>query len=394
MGQTFSHGNGIYVHLAQQTYFTGDTVTGTILLNVTKPFPCSSILLKVEGHEEVRWTERVQRSERVLGGDPNLNETRMVAVHIPHHARRSILEVNVPLHSYPQECIPGQYQFPFTFQLPVNLPSTFTFADHGFSEGGRYSDTMGVIRYSVAAECVVPGVFTCNLRGARDLTLLQRITFSPAQLTSTAHQHVRCCCCCNKGSASVTARVERGMLHAGETVNVSVSVENQSTVQFLQTEVRLCRAVHLTTGSSTRDHADAVALAVCPGLMPGTSSRGVPVCLAVPFDASPTATGQLLTCRYRVEVRMKTTCCMSDAVLEIPVVVRGVPPEEACSPALQPPPGWNPTVVGLPVTMTLPSAPPIAPSYVGGMDAGPDVNQGSSSNDRQQPQQQCSNKTA
>lgn len=46
----------------------------------------------------------------------------------------------------------------------------------------------GVIHYSVAAECVVPGVFTCNLRGARDLTLFQRITFSPAQLTSTAHQ--------------------------------------------------------------------------------------------------------------------------------------------------------------------------------------------------------------
>lgn len=44
-----------------------------------------------------------------------------------------------------------------------------------------------------------------------------------------------------------------------------LQVENQSTVQFLQTEIRLNRVVHLTTGSSTRDHADAVAMAVCPG---------------------------------------------------------------------------------------------------------------------------------
>lgn len=47
MGQTFSQGNGVYVHLNQQTYFTGDTVTGIILLNVIKPFPCNTILLKV-----------------------------------------------------------------------------------------------------------------------------------------------------------------------------------------------------------------------------------------------------------------------------------------------------------------------------------------------------------
>lgn len=38
------------------------------------------------------------------------------------------------------------------------------------------------------------------------------------------HQHVRCCCCCNKGSASVTASLERGMFHGSETINVSVSV--------------------------------------------------------------------------------------------------------------------------------------------------------------------------
>lgn len=74
------------------------------------------------------------------------------------------------------------------FRNPTSNAMCATLRPHVYGLIPGLLRSRGVIRYSVAAECVVPGVFTCNLRGARDLTLLQRITFSPAQLTSTAHQ--------------------------------------------------------------------------------------------------------------------------------------------------------------------------------------------------------------
>ena len=105
---------------------------------------------------------------------------------------------------------PGQYQFPFSFVLPLGMPGTFNLEDGYETINGRqFTHTRADVKFRVRAMCVVPGVFKPNVRHKHSLAVQQRLPKPPSETISSCHGEVKKCCCINEGACSVTVSVQK-----------------------------------------------------------------------------------------------------------------------------------------------------------------------------------------
>ena len=117
-------GNAIHIELPRSSYFTGDVVSGVVVLETTRETSTRGLTLDVLGRESTE-------IERGSGDDRRTYRSRS-----DHVAWR------VPL--APEGVVaPGVYRYPFEFQIPVDaLPS--------------YAGTHAKVEYSVTARFDVP----------------------------------------------------------------------------------------------------------------------------------------------------------------------------------------------------------------------------------------------
>jgi len=112
------------VELPRDRYFTGEVVSGAVLVETTRETPTRGLTLDILGREATEITRGSGDSQRTY-------RSRMdhVAWRVPLHAQAA-----VP---------PGRYRFPFEFQVPMNaLPS--------------YKGTHAKVEYSLTARLDVP----------------------------------------------------------------------------------------------------------------------------------------------------------------------------------------------------------------------------------------------
>ena len=68
-----SNSSGILVATGKTLYSSGETVTGTVYVNLLKPVKSTSITLRVSGKEKCHWSETHDNSEwRISDHDSSL----------------------------------------------------------------------------------------------------------------------------------------------------------------------------------------------------------------------------------------------------------------------------------------------------------------------------------
>ncbi len=89
---------------------------------------------------QVKYVIRVEHRELKPGQNEQTEhkeyETRVELK--PHFQTRDFFRQEVQLHSWPQTCMPGQYQFPFSFTLPTAIPGSFVYEDKDVKMHGRH----------------------------------------------------------------------------------------------------------------------------------------------------------------------------------------------------------------------------------------------------------------
>ena len=128
----------LFIQTATRNFQAGQTVEGRIQLFVVRPLPVRMLFLKFKGTEIGMWNAE-GRGVEVL-------RTRS-HVHDHHTGRGHVISQKFPLFSFSQAYLnPGQYVFPFTFTLPVDVPGSFYLA---------YGNVYGAITYRLIAiaEC-------------------------------------------------------------------------------------------------------------------------------------------------------------------------------------------------------------------------------------------------
>ena len=117
-------GNLIYLELPRTAYYTGELVSGAVIIETTRPTSTRGLTLDILGRESTEIRRGGGDSERTYR-----SRADHVAWRVPLHA-----EAAVP---------PGRYRFPFHFQIPVYaLPS--------------YAGAHAKVEYSITARLDVP----------------------------------------------------------------------------------------------------------------------------------------------------------------------------------------------------------------------------------------------
>jgi hypothetical protein len=110
---------GIMIYLDQPSYRPGDVVLGNVYINMAQSFStsCLELILKVEQYTsftEEKFTDFGLRKD---------SETRYEGYKKLYHSKAILAKFTQSLIS------PGQYQYPFSFTLPPNLPGSFEYYD-------------------------------------------------------------------------------------------------------------------------------------------------------------------------------------------------------------------------------------------------------------------------
>jgi len=293
---------------------------------------------------------------------------------------RRFFDVRIPVYPFQNYCMPGQYSFPFNFQLPAGLPGTF-------SEAGRRWGT----DYEAETSYFITGDIHCadgsEIRHQQRLIVYEKLMtdITAVALEKTANIYV--CCCLNRGSVHMHSTFDKNAYVSGETANVVCKITNNSTSDITAIKTKLRRRIVMrsdagatfsqveTLNQGTYEGVAAAqevpttdaekGLLANDGNKQGEGSYGAtgdaesgekqePVRVAtasgdryVPVNLScrdwqyiqPSTNGRLIKCNYWVEVDACVTCS-GGISLELPVTIYEPQPNTW---DVSVPQGWNPT---------------------------------------------------
>jgi len=226
---------GIYVNLDKQVYSPNDTVTGTINLNLIKPYPGSRLTLHLTGTEHARWVERYTTySGGHRTGGRRRRKGRGRAGGMRHHRRAhhhtrvrketlSTINQEVPIYTWgnnPGASIPaGQYSFPIAFRIPQGLPGSFFFQKDSIIAG---------ISYVITGQLMPSDIKIPMLRHGREFVIREPLYQPVEQKQILLQKEIKTCCCCNKGTLNVRTHFEKNAYTPSEEAKIYVEIDNST----------------------------------------------------------------------------------------------------------------------------------------------------------------------
>jgi hypothetical protein len=205
--QDTSHYGQIYLQTDKTAYYAGETVTGTIFLNLISHYPGNQLFLKLKGKEVVHMVKLVQR------GDHQEN--------VKYSDKNEVIKQSIPVYTWDDSLPPGQFSIPFSFLLPPHLPPSF------YQQGHRY---FAFLEYKLEAflqpfKDTDPKMKYKQLINLRE-TILPATGDLPSNITTT---QLKTCCCCKQGSNTLKANFEKNFYSPGENAQVSMELDNSGT---------------------------------------------------------------------------------------------------------------------------------------------------------------------
>ncbi|XP_062503736.1 arrestin domain-containing protein 3-like [Corticium candelabrum] len=297
----------------QTVYYSGQTLSGSIVLELSGPWPVlsRSVCLGIHGEAyaikkecKTRYYDYVCYLNRVL-----------------------------KLWSAPpgQESLPaGIHRFPFSFKLPDRLPRSFEHDANTY--GGLLAVERSYIRYWVVASVDRPSHsdITCKV----PFTILEYININDACLLhsmTSENEKQLCCCCCTSGPLFLSASVDRMGYCPGETVTISASAENHSSRQLVGLQARLVAVTTVlspTNGLATRNKVTVTRLGTGRAIPPRGSDSWSNAKLEIPALPPTIDSCRMLTRDYYVQVEIAVARGF-DLETYFPIIIGSVPFRES-----------------------------------------------------------------
>jgi len=195
----------IYLQTDKTAYYAGDTVTGTIFLNMISHYPGNQLFLKFKGKEMshiVRLEQRGNHQENIKYSDKN-----------------QIIKQSLLVHSW-ETLLPGQFSIPFSFLLPQHLPPSF------YQQGHRY---LAFLEYQLEAFLQPQKDTDPRMKYKQPINLRETILPKSGDLPSHVSTPLKTCCCCKQGSNVLKADFEKNFYSPGENAQVAMYLDNSGT---------------------------------------------------------------------------------------------------------------------------------------------------------------------
>jgi len=251
---------------AQGVFFSGSEVSGILVVKVDEPKSYKNIQVTLVGQAHVSWSESSGSGENQTTHTYTSNET-YINLRVIVWAKEQ-----VPT----QELHAGIHNFPFRFQLPARLPSSF-------------QGTIGWIRYYVEGR-IGTGMLKFDHTVKAPITVVEvvDINVSPLQTPLRAEkQKTLCCLLCASAPITLNVELPRHGFCYGDIIPLKVTLENGSS-RRLRLRAQLLQVIVYTAQGHHRRPQKVVASITSGQLEPRTTSTWNPEDLVVPGHIKPT----------------------------------------------------------------------------------------------------------
>ncbi len=307
--------NDIAIELDSLEFVGGETVTGTVILQLEQDTPLRGIRLKFHGYEKSIWREGGGRSrhthsethtffdeELTLFGHPRLPLAELVADSFKAVFSKENYEF---LH-------PGSYRYPFSYALPPELPADY---DSSMTDSRIY--------YGLKAQVDLPLKF--------DLEAVQPLVVHESSNASVAHEvteHKTKKFLFDSGSSMEAAiHLDKDTLCLGETLSCRLEVINRAPRKEIRAvTLALLQIETLCAGGHTHKQQTEITRVNFEDLrFPVKDRTAVDLNLDIPGDLYPTISrATLVRLDYQVQVTLDIPWAV-DMKLSMPVVLVNAP---------------------------------------------------------------------
>jgi len=195
----------IYLQTDKTAYHPGETVTGTIFLNLISEFPGNELFLKFKGKQAAHIVKKQRRGKYQF--------------EIKYSEKDKIIKESVLVHSW-DKLSTGQFSIPFSFLPHEFLPASF------YQQGHRY---LAFIEYQIEAFLKPHKETDPKMKYKQPINLRNKIVPVTGNLTSNVTTALKTCCCCKQGSNFLKANFEKNYYSPGEKAQVTMELDNSGT---------------------------------------------------------------------------------------------------------------------------------------------------------------------
>jgi len=307
-----------------KVFFSGQTIRGQVLVNLSEPKKLAKIKVDLVGRGEVHWTETRRETRRNSRGDHYDEE-----IHDHYRSTESYLSQEAVVYHGPN-LNAGMHVFPFTFMLPSNLPSSF-------------ESKVGHVRYFVKADIVRDWMWNhkvkqhITINGILDLNMYP----SAKQAGHSRDYKTLCCLCCKSGPISAVITTNRTGYVPGELIGFGAEVDNQANREMTGSFLNLVEIVTYKTARKNKTEQRVVSEIRRGRIGPGTSDFWEGVNMRVPA-LPPTNLGgtcNIIDVQYRLDFHVDPSGMSFDLVVTLPITIGTIPLTQYI-PTLTPPPPY------------------------------------------------------
>ena len=199
----------ILIQLQKDDYQSGSLIRGYVFLVFNEDYKANQLFLQLTGKEECSWrrnssVQASARSSSILGS--------------VSHGKREILKLPLVVQTFEEGLVKaGTYQYPFEFQLPEELPNSFSLIKLNVRASIKYK-IKASIRASEknAPRLIRKQIININNKNAGGIAEIgQEFPLSS-------------CWCLNRGVFSLTVRADGdGCFSKGEVANFTLIIDNK-----------------------------------------------------------------------------------------------------------------------------------------------------------------------
>ena len=348
----------IYVQPDQPHYYAGEQVTGKIYLMLNSIYPGYNVNLKLKGKERtlVIWTEA--HTER----DPH-DHTKTRTVHrervATDQATCLFQTVNIYTFHGGQYLLPGQYEFPFSFKLPDNIPGTFHQTEHHLSASIAYT----MEAFLEPADKHVP-----KLKYKNRFIVREPVREMVQSVNKATDTEVVCCCCKSYGHVGIKASFEKNTYCPSDEAHAIIQVDNsRCSKPMTDIKLELRQSITVKAQFRTEQRSHEIVSRSIPGVQAGQSTEPRQASILLPpapdlkfiflkgeehlrnpnafsqRTINSTTNGVLIKSHFFLEAKATPdACCANTPISSIPCHI--VYPDYRF-PVVQPPPNWQPQIM-------------------------------------------------
>ena len=296
----------IEVQNGSKAFYPGEPINGRVILHCQEQKKLRGIYLTLVGRAYVHWSE----SHSTGSGQNRRTHTVHYSAEEPYFNFRVNLWGGETGEQFLQ---PGNYEWPFSFQLPsVSLPTS-------------YECFYGNIRYWLEARMDRPWKFDHVTKFA--FTILERVdlNLSTEDLTLPRRgegQKTLGCLCCESGPLSLTVSTDRAGYCSGEKILVTARLENNTNKEMRMLKATLVRHVRVFARGRSRTVHDVVAkMQTTSGIAPRQTFEWNQQPLPIPACPPSSHTCRIVHTEYVLDVEVVVPTFSFNLHVGIPIVI-------------------------------------------------------------------------